>query len=170
MVQKCSLIKVSEIFFIEPTTTHFIKEISKKIKLAPTSVRNNIKGLLKENLIKIKKTKPFDGLVANRENDNFIFYKRVYNLYSLKNITDFLISSFYPKLIVVYGSYSIGEDIENSDIDILVLTKTKKELDFKEFKTKLKRKIHLLIIEDLEKLDTNLRKKIYNGIVLYGGY
>jgi DNA-binding MarR family transcriptional regulator len=47
MVQKCSLIKVSEVFFAEPTTTHFIKEISKKINLAPTSVRKNIKDLLK---------------------------------------------------------------------------------------------------------------------------
>lgn len=170
MVQKCSLLKVLEVFFIEPTTIHFVKEISKKIKLAPTSVRNHIKELLKEGLIKRKKAKPFNGFIANRENDSFIFYKRVYNLYSLKNLIDFLVKSYYPKLIVVYGSYSLGEDVENSDIDIFILSKSKKEVNLKEFEEKLKRKIHLLITKDLEKLDTRLRKKVWNGIVLYGGF
>jgi len=170
MEQKCSYLKVSEIFFIEPTTTHFIKEISRKINLAPTSVRNHIKDLLAKNLIKKKKAKPFNGLVANRENEDFIFYKRVYNLYSLKQLTDFLISTFWPKLIVVFGSYTKGEDIEKSDIDILIISKTKKEINLERFEKNLKRKINLLIVEKLEKLDKNIIKKIYNGTVLYGGF
>jgi predicted nucleotidyltransferase len=170
MVQKCSLLKVLEVFFIEPTTIHFIKEISKRIKLAPTSVRNYIKELLEDDLIKRKKAKPFNGFVGNRENDNFIFYKRVYNLYSLKELTDFLVSSYYPKLIAVYGSYSLGEDVENSDIDIFILTKTKKDVDLKEFEMKLNKKIHPLITKDLEKLDPKIRRKLWNGIVLYGGF
>ena len=170
MEQKCSYLKVLEIFFIEPTTTHFIKEISRKINLAPTSVRNHIKDLLAKNLIKKKKAKPFNGLVANRENEDFIFYKSVYNLYSLKQLTDFLISTFWPKLIVVFGSYTKGEDIEKSDIDILIISKTKKEINLERFEKNLKRKINLLIVEKLEKLDKNIIKKIYNGTVLYGGF
>ena len=170
MVQKCSLLKVLEVFFTEPASIHFVKGISKKIKLAPTSVRAYIKGLLKECLIKRRKAKPFDGFAANRENEDFIFCKRVYNLYSLKNLSDFIVSSCYPQLIVVFGSYSLGEDVETSDIDILVLTKTKKELDLKAFEETLKRKIHPIIIEDLKKIDAGLRKKIYNGIVLHGGF
>lgn len=170
MGQKCSYLKVLNVFFVEPTTIHFIKEISKKINLAPTSIRNHIKDLLAKNLIKIKKARPFDGFIANRENEDFIFYKKVYNLYSLKELTEFLTSSFWPKLIVVFGSYARGEDIEQSDIDILVISKIKKELNLKKFEKKLKRKINLLVIDKLEKLDKNLIKKIYNGIVLYGGF
>ncbi|MCD6464078.1 nucleotidyltransferase domain-containing protein, partial [Candidatus Woesearchaeota archaeon] len=119
MEQKCSYFKVLEVFFQEPTSIHFIKEISRKIKLAPTSVRIHIKDLLAKNLIKQKKAKPFNGLVANRENQDFIFYKRIYNLYSVKELNEFLITSFWPKLIVLFGSYSLGEDTEHSDIDIL---------------------------------------------------
>jgi len=170
MVHKCSYLSVLELFFIEPTTIHFVKEISKRINLAPTSVRNHIKQLMKEGLIKEKKAKPFDGLIANRENDDFLFRKRVYNLYSLKDLTDFLVLSCYPKLIVIFGSYSIGEDVETSDIDILILTKTKKDIDLKELERKLKRKIHLIIIDNLDKLEKGLIKKIYNGMVLYGGF
>ena len=170
MLQKCTLIKVLEVFFVEPTTIHFVKEISKRIKLAPTSVRNHIKWLLKNNLIKREKAKPFAGFVANRDCEDFIFYKRVYNLYSLKELAEFLVSSLYPKVLVVYGSYVIGEDTEWSDIDIFILSKTKKELDLKRFESKLKRKIHLLTVDNLSKLDKNMLKKIYNGIVLYGGF
>jgi len=32
MIQKCSLLKVLEVFFVEPTTIHFIRRISKEIK------------------------------------------------------------------------------------------------------------------------------------------
>lgn len=170
MEQKCSYLKVLEVFFIEPTTIHFIKEISKKIKLAPTSVRNYIKSLLAKKLIKKKRAKPFDGFVANRENEDFIFYKKIYNLYSLKDLNNFLIKNLWPKLIVLFGSYSRGEDVEKSDIDILIVSKVRKELNLEKFEKKLKRKINLLIVDKLEKLDENIIKKIYNGIVLYGGF
>ena len=127
MVQKCSYLRVLEIFFIEPTTIHFVKEISKRINLAPTSVRNHMKNLLKQGLITRKKAKPFDGFIANRENEDFIFYKRVYNLYSLKELSSFLVTKHYPKVLVIFGSYSIGEDVEDSDID-LFMEEVKKEL------------------------------------------
>jgi len=170
MVQKCTYLKVLEMFFIEPTRIHFIKEISKRIGLSPSSVRNHMRELLSQKLIKIKRNKPFDGFVANRENDDFIFYKRIYNLYSLKELTRYLVNLYWPKIIVLFGSYSRGEDIEESDIDLLVITKVKKEPDLKRFEKKLKRKINLLVIDRIERLDENIRKKIYNGIVLHGGF
>lgn len=169
MVLNYNIIRILEPFFLEPTTIHFIKEISRKINLAHPSVRNYVKKLLKYNLIKKEKSKPFDGIIANRE-DNFIFHKRIYNLYSLKELTKLLISSYYPKLIVVYGSYSLGEDIEDSDIDIFIISKTKKEIDLNNFEKKLKRNIHIITVKELNDLNKNLKKKIWNGIVLYGGF
>ena len=170
MVQKCTPIRVLEVFFKEPTTIHYIKSISKRINLAPTSVRNHIKEFLKRGLIKRKKARPFDGFVANRENEDFIFYKRIYNIYSLKELVEFLVSKLYPKLLVLYGSYSFGTDIENSDIDILVLSKVKKTLNLRKFEKELERNIHLLVVDDLRKLNRSLLKKVYEGIVMYGGF
>lgn len=170
MVQEYNYLRVLEVFFVEPTTIHFIKEISKRIKLAPTSVRNYIKKLLKNNLIKIEKSKPFDGFIANRDNNDFIFYKRVYNLYTLKELRDFLFESYYPKSIIVFGSYSIGEDVESSDIDVVLLSKTKKEIPLNKYEKKLRRTIHLLVVKDLKELSKNVRENVQNGIVLYGGF
>mgnify|MGYP001576023803 CR=1 FL=1 len=80
-----------------------------------------------------------------------------------------IIESIHPISIILFGSYSKGEDIETSDIDILIISKAKKELKFLEIEKKLKRKINIMIVEDLKKLDSLIVDKIYNGIILYGG-
>ena len=169
MVQKCSYLKTLEIFFQEPTNLHFIKEISKKINIAPTSIRNNIKKLLEENLIIPKKSNPFNGYISNRNNQKFIFLKRVYNLYSLEEITQYIEKNIFPKLCVIFGSYSLGEDIETSDIDIIIISKSKK-IDLSKFEKKLKREINVIIVDKLNKLEKPILNKAYNGFVLCGGF
>jgi predicted nucleotidyltransferase len=169
MIQKYSDLRVLEVFFKEPTAVHFIREISREIKLAPPSVKIIIRNLLEQGLIKPKRSKPFDGYVADRENDYFLFYKRAYNLLSLYDLRNLIIEVIHPISIILFGSYSRGEDIETSDMDIMVISKAKKELEFPAIEKKLKRKINIMIIEDLKKLDSLIVDKIHNGIVLYGG-
>lgn len=170
MIQKCSIWRVSSIFFLEPLKVHYIKEISKKINLAPTSVRKHILELLKDNIVIKKKQEHFSGFIANRENQNFLFYKRIYNLTQIKEtgLEDFLIKSLYPQVIVLYGSYLRGEDIEKSDIDIVIISKVKKELDIEKFESMLKRRVHLIIINDIKKLKKEIILEVINGMVLYG--
>jgi len=168
MIQKCSILRVLEVFFKEPTIIHFIREISREIKLAPTSVKNYVNYLLKEGLITEKKSKPFNGYIADRTNEKFIFYKKSYNLSTLYELKNIIENSIHPIAIVLFGSYSRGEDVESSDIDILVLSKIKMNINSYSLEKKLRRKINLMIIEDINKLDRNIKKKIYNGIVLHG--
>lgn len=170
MVKKCSIINVLEVFFIEPTSIHFIKEIGRRINLAPTSVRVHIADLFKEGLIIKKESKPFNGYIANKENKLFLQYKKAYNLIALKNLQEKLAETLNPKVISVVGSYSRGEDIEAGDIDILVISKEKKELNLEEFELILKRKIRVTTIDPSSKLDENTQKKIMNGFVIYGGF
>jgi predicted nucleotidyltransferase len=162
--------KVLEVFLTEPTKMHFIKEVARRIKLAPTSVRMYFKELLKEGLIKNKEAEPFDGFVANTENKDFVLYKRCYNLYTLKELTNHIVSEYYPKLLVVFGSYSYGEDKEHSDIDILIVSKTKDKITLDKFEKKLNRSIHPVIVKNLDELEKSMIKKVYNGIVLHGGF
>ena len=168
MIQKSSLFKVLEVFFKEPTNLHFIREISREIDLAATSTKNNLNQLLKEGLIVEKKSKPFNGYVANRENEDFLFYKRTYNLFSLNKLKKILIEELHPRAIVLFGSYSRGEDIESSDIDLFILSKVKKPIKLESLEKELNRKINIMILEDINKLEENILKKIYNGIVLSG--
>lgn len=170
MIQKCSSISVLGVFFQEPTQLHFVREISKKIDLAPTSVVKYIKEFEKEGLIIRKKSKPFEGYVANRDNEDFIFYKRVYNLNSLNELKKYLSKESSPKLLVVFGSYALGEDIEGSDIDLLIITKGKKHFNFEKFEKSLNREVNPIIVENFDLIDKNLKSQIYNGFVLFGSF
>jgi predicted nucleotidyltransferase len=169
MIQKCSIIAVLEIFFKEPLKAHFIREISRRINLAQTSVRNNIKELIKNKLIIEKKSYPFNNLIANRDNEKFLFYKQAYNYYSLFDLKNEIIDKIHPKGIVIFGSYSRGEDIEESDIDVLIISKIKKDLDLSNIEDRLNRKINLLFVNSLKELDKNIKNNVQNGWVIYGG-
>lgn len=168
MIQKYSDLRVLEVFFKKPTETHFIREIGRKINLAPTSIKIIIDNLLKQKFINIKKAKPFNGYIANREKDSFLFLKRTHNLMNLYELNNLIIEEIHPMAIVLFGSYSRGEDIETSDIDLLIISKIKKDLNFPNIEKKLKRKINIMIIDNLKKLDPPIIKKIYNGIVIHG--
>lgn len=174
MEQKCilkeSLWKVFDIFVEEPLRIHYVKEISRKINLAPTSVKKHVQKLKKQNLITEKQGERFLGYVANRENENFLFYKKISNIIKIKEsgLLDFLASSLYPQAIVLYGSYLRGEDIEDSDIDLFISSKSQKILEIEKFEKILKRKIHILIEKDIKKLASELKSEIINGLVLYG--
>src|SRR3989344_1902540 len=166
MIQKCSLFAVTEVFFKEPTKIHFIREISRKVKLAPTSVRKHIQTLLKEEMIIKKKGAPFDGFVAHRDSEKFRFYKRAHNFASLFELKQLIVEELAPQEIRVFGSYSRGEDIEESDIDILILSKIKRELKYKEIEKKLERKIHCIFVSSFKELDKSLQENILRGWVL----
>jgi len=170
MIQKCSLWRVLGVFFSEPLKIHYIKEISRKITLAPTSVKKHLSHLSKQNLILKTKGERFFGFMANRDSGEFIFYKRMDNMIKIKEsgLLDFLINSIYPEAMVLFGSYFRGEDVETSDIDIFMLTKAKKALSVEKFEPFLNRHVHIIMESSLKDVRPELRTDISNGIVLYG--
>ena len=165
IIQKCSLWKVAEIFFEEPTKIHFIKEISRKINLATTSVKVHLQKLTEQGIIEQVKSEPFNGFKAKRENPEFIFNKKIANLMLIENSG--LIEKLkekYPASIILYGSYNKGEDIENSDIDFFVDSK-KFKFNVQKFEDILKRKIHLIFKEEVSK---DLAESIKQGTIIFG--
>ena len=82
-------------------------------------------------------------------------------------LVDYIAHYCYPNAITVYGSYAKGEDIEESDIDIFILTRSIKNLKLENFEAILKKRVHVIMKETLK--DTlNLKIEIINGIVIYG--
>ena len=169
-ILKDSIWRVFEIFVDEPMKIHYIKEISRKINLAPTSVKNHLERLEIENLIIKDKGEIFSGFRSNRDNYNFIFYKKISNITKIKEsgLLDYLIDLMYPKVIVLYGSYLRGEDTEKSDIDIFIISKSRKRLETDKFERILKRKIHIIIDKNLSSFKEELKSEIVNGFILYG--
>src|SRR3989338_8121467 len=123
--------RVLKLIFEKPTYKFHIREMARLTKLNPNTVIDTIKKLSKEGLIKTKKKKHIVELFANVEGKEFSQKKRIFNVNEIYNsgIVDFIIEKLKPKLISVMGGYSGGEDIERSDIDIVVVKKKRNRAD-----------------------------------------
>lgn len=157
------------ITFKSPTTKFHIRELARLTKLNPNTVINITKNLEKEKLLKVEKKKHITEILANIENKEFINKKRIFNLSQLydSGLINFLIKECNPKAISVIGSYSKGEDIEKSDIDIVITGEKEKSVDLKKFEKILLRKIHL-ITTNYKNMTEEFYINLINGIILYG--
>ncbi|MBI5060836.1 MAG: nucleotidyltransferase domain-containing protein [Candidatus Aenigmarchaeota archaeon] len=72
-----------------------------------------------------------------------------------------------PEAIIVFGSYSRGEDQSGSDIDIAIITKKRINVSTVEFEKRLKRKINIYEIQ-IKHAEKEFLNTLANGIVLYG--
>jgi len=111
----------------------------------------------------------------NRENSNSFELKRLNNLSNIyeSGLLEFLSKKSAGSTIVLFGSYSFGEDIETSDVDIFLIggsnpVNLEEELSKFEINSKIKRKINLEYTKELKNLKVALRESVINGIVLKG--
>lgn len=97
--------------------------------------------------------------------------KRVENLRLIyeSGLAEYLSEKFPGSAIIMFGSYSFGEDTTGSDIDIAVIGSAKKVLDMEKFSKILERKILLNFYDSIGEISKNLRENILNGIVISGG-
>jgi len=71
--------------------------------------------------------------------------------------------------VILFGSYSRGEDTDSSDIDIAVIERKDKILNLDKFEKILNRKININFYDSWKKIDIHLKNNILNGIVFTGG-
>ena len=173
MLQKSNTWKILEIFFNEPTKQHYLIDISRRIKLAHTSVKSLLDGLVKDGLIlrsvEKKGRRKFPLYKANTPEKRFRKNKRIFNIYSLleSGLIEYLEEKLSPKSIIVFGSYEHGDDNEQSDIDIYLECK-KEDIKTEKFEKKLRRTIQLHFNENFLTYPVELKNNIINGFVLSG--
>lgn len=122
---KKALVNILTFFLEKPKTKLNQKELKQKLKLAKATATKWLKVLEKQNFIKVEKIGVTKLYTLNRENPIIKQLKRLNtlsNLIKIKDITD----KFNVK-VYLYGSAARGEDVEESDIDILIIGNIKKE-------------------------------------------
>ena len=154
--------------FENPTRKAHLRELARFTGMSAPSVLRNAEILQKENMAKIERG-ALTMISANAEDKNFIWMKRVYNMYSIysSGLVDFLQETFDPDAIALFGSFSRGEDIERSDIDIALISGGKASPDLSKFEKKLHRSISLHQFGRKE-VSQHFWKSISNGIILEG--
>jgi predicted nucleotidyltransferase len=161
--------KVMKLFFDNPEKKFHIREIARQTGLSAPGVLKIVKKLKEESLLVSERENVVENVKASR-NEKFLQLKKANNILSLfeSGLIDSLRDNYEePEAIVVFGSYSKGEDISQSDIDIAVVTKKEAQLDLKGFEKYLRRKIRIyeIQISDAEKEFLN---NLANGTVVYG--
>ena len=157
-----------------------LRGIANCLKVSPTAVSNALNELEKENLIKINKSKTMNlfSIELNRDNSKAIELKRTENIkmFYESELPIFLFNEFPGCTILLFGSYSRGEDILNledlensSDIDIAVIGTKGKRLDLTKFEKLLERKIIINFYRSFKEIHKHLKENIFNGFLLSGG-
>ncbi len=163
-------------FIKEPEREFHIRELAKLSKKSPTTISKYLNKFKKEGLLKSEKKLNHLLFKADTENIFFRDLKLLYNIKRLRksNLIDYLIEEFnHPEAIVLFGSFSKAEDIPRSDIDILIITPQKKEINLDKFENKLGHKIQLFLhsnkeIERMKVKNKDLINNWVNGFILYG--
>lgn len=168
---KESTFKVAELIFNYPTTTFHVRKIADKTALSTTAVTRAIDELQMFKIVEVEKTEITKNVRSNIDTQEYRFYKKIFNLYRLERygLIAELRDVFMPKTIVLFGSFARGEDIEKSDIDILIVTERRgniEEIDVLE--KMLNRKINIVILPSLEDSKDEFKNAVANGIVLHG--
>jgi len=161
---------IANYFYQNPTAKARVRQIERELKLPLPSVIRYTKELETEKILQtleISKTKFY---TADRTSENYLFQKKLYNLKMIHSsgLLNYLKEEYGNPCIILFGSYSKGEDTEKSDVDIYIET-IKKTQNLEQFEKKLQRKIQLFIHKNINEIkNKQLANNILNGTILNG--
>lgn len=169
---KDSLFKVAELIFSNPNKTFHIRLLEKETGLSTTAVADAVKKL--GPVLSVEKTPLTTNIRADISSEEYRFSKIIFNLHKLHlcGVVEKLSRLFtIPEAIVLFGSYAKGEDIEESDIDLLVISKQEPKnlaLAMLPIEKSTHRKLNIHVLPNLNKSSKEFRNAVANGIVLSG--
>ncbi|OIO40930.1 hypothetical protein AUJ61_00525 [Candidatus Pacearchaeota archaeon CG1_02_30_18] len=172
--------RIFRILCIKAGQNFNLRGIAKLLNVSPTAIANSISELEKEEVIKIEKSQTMNltSIGFNRDSEEAINFKRIENLKLIyeSKIDEFFKSEFPGCTIILFGSYSRGEDVffgekddRNSDIDIAIIGTKGKNINLVKFEKVLEREIIINFYKSWEEIHKNLKNNILNGIILSGG-
>ncbi|MBI4983160.1 nucleotidyltransferase domain-containing protein [Candidatus Woesearchaeota archaeon] len=165
--------EILKLLFVKAGISLNQRQIANFLEVTQPAVMKALPYLEKENLLKIqqdKETKRW-SIGLNRDHHKVMQLKRADNLKQIyeSGLADFLEKEFAGATIILFGSYSRGEDIINSDIDIAVVGRKDKLIDVAKYEQLLERKINLNCYDSFKNIHKRLKENLCNGIILIGG-
>ncbi len=165
--------EILRLLFIKAGIALNQRQISKILEVTQPAVMKALPELGKKDLIKLHQDKESKrwSIELNRDNHKVMQLKRTDNIKLIyeTGLADFLEKEFAGATIILFGSYSRGEDIINSDIDIAIIGRKEKRVDLTEFEKLLERRININLYESFGKIHKHLKENLFSGIMLVGG-
>ncbi|MFP4403597.1 MAG: nucleotidyltransferase domain-containing protein [Candidatus Woesearchaeota archaeon] len=157
--------------FIKTGSSINQRQLAIELNVSQPAIKKALPYLEQVNFIKVEKDQRL-SIKLNTENNKITQLKRVDNLKHLyeSNLADYLEKEFAGATIIVFGSFSRGEDTINSDIDIAVIGRKEKQLKLENYKKLFEREINIQYYESFQKINKHLKENLANGIILFGGF
>lgn len=145
-------IKILE-FLIENRYGPTLREISQKLRIDYKITHTAAERLIKKGIVEKKRVGKSITLFIKNKFSNEIFEaemkkrERVLLNQNIRAIYERLCELNFPFIAILFGSYSIGRQNKNSDIDIMVICEKSREQSVEETISLIPLKIHLIILE-----------------------
>ena len=158
-------------FFLRNNTKEIhIRELSRLVGISFPWTRKIALEFAGQGLLKKRITGGLVLIKADKDAEGFKQVKRSYNLLSMykTGLVEYLNEHYgRPEAIILFGSYSRGEDTEDSDVDIGIITTRSGQPELAKMEKLIGRKIRIQEILR-EKADAAFWNTLANGIILSG--
>ena len=163
--------------FIEDSYRKFnVREVARLAKTSPSTASKYLKSAEKQGLLKKEKNRNLLLFSANMEIQKFRDAKTCENIKKIRTsgLVDYIESELnYPETIMLFGSYAKGENKKDSDIDLFILSESKKDLNLGKFEKTLHAEIQIFLhnrkdFERMKEGNKELLNNIINGVKLSG--
>lgn len=161
--------KIMEYFFTYPSAKLRVREIERVLQLPLPSVIRYCREMEEEGVLSALKIGSVVFYTAYATSEKYLLEKKLYNIRKISEsgLVSYLKQELSNPPIILFGSFSRGEDIEQSDIDLYVETSSKKGLNLNKFEKLLSRKIQLFRHKSLNAIgNPHLANNIINGLTL----
>ena len=168
MIRKSIKLVVKEYFFTNPSAKMRVRQLERTLNIPLPSVIRYCKELEQENILRKEVIGNVTFYTSNRDKKYFL-EKKLFNLKLIydSGIVEYLKKELSNPVIIVFGSYSRGEDVESSDVDIYIETLSEKKLNLKKYEDKLSRNIQIFGNKSIKQIkNKHLVNNILNGITL----
>ena len=166
-------LEILRLLFVKAGKSLNQRQIANYLGVSQPAIRKALPKLERVGFVKVRQDKETRRwlIELNTYNDMAMKLKRADNLRQIyeSGLVDFLEKEFIGATIILFGSFSRGDDTINSDIDIAIIGRKEKKVDLRKFEEILERKIILNFYDSFDKIHKNLKENLFNGIVLAGG-
>src|SRR3989338_5605791 len=158
--------------FMRAGMTFNAHELAVTLEVSQPAIAKALPGMEKVGLIHVEKSKTSKrfSITLKREKPLVVGLKRADNLRLIyeSGLEEILREKFPGCAVILFGSFSRGEDIHSSDIDIALVGSKDKSVDIESAEKILMKKISINFFRSFRHIDDELRNNILGGILLSG--
>jgi predicted nucleotidyltransferase len=148
------------------------RAIATQLNASAAAITKALPPLEKKGIINIQKKSPMNlNLIQLSQQQEILQWKRAENLRLLyeSNVVCALEENYPGCTIIIFGSFSRGDDTHTSDVDIAIIGSKEKQLDLRKFEKILQKPININYYNNWKNIHHDLKENLCNGIVLVGG-